>query len=135
MKEVTARWVSDQKFMATDSAGHSIVMDGEGFSPSELLLAALAGCTGIDVISILKKQRQQVTGLEIKATGSQLPDPPWTYQEIHVEYTVRGHHLKESAVTRAIELSETKYCSVGSTISGRAKIITSYRIVEEEVAL
>ncbi|MBI4302181.1 MAG: OsmC family protein [Chloroflexi bacterium] len=132
MKQVTAKWVDGLQFVATGSDGHAIVLDGEGrgFSPSEILLAALAGCTGIDVIGILRKQRQKVSSLEIIVKGEQLPDPPWTYQKVEVEYVVKGEDIKESAVARAIELSETKYCSVGATISDKAKIVSSFRIEE-----
>ena len=103
--------------------------------PGELLLTSLAGCSGIDVINILTKQRQQVTGLEIRVKGSQLPDPPWTWQEIELEYVVKGRGLMDSAVRRAVHLSETKYCSVGATLGGRAKITSTYHIVEEQPAL
>ena len=99
--------------------------------PGELLLTSLAGCSGIDVINILTKERQQVTGLEIRVKGTQEPDAPWTWEEIELEYTVRGRGLADSAVARAIHLSETRYCSVGSTLAGRAKITSTYDIVEE----
>ena len=102
----------------------------EGFMPGEMLLTSLAGCSGIDVVNILSKQRQQVTALEINVKGSQDPEPPWTWREIHLEYVVTGRGLVESAVRRAVHLSETKYCSVGATLGGRARITSSYRIVE-----
>ena len=104
--------------------------DFEGFMPGEMLLTSLAGCSGIDVVNILAKQRQQVSDLRIHVKGSQEPEPPWTWREIHLEYVVTGRGLKESAVRRAVHLSETKYCSVGATLGGRAKITSSYRIVE-----
>ncbi|MDO8691396.1 MAG: OsmC family protein [Dehalococcoidia bacterium] len=130
---VKAEWVSNSRFVATSSTGNSIVLDpdGEGFKPSELLLAGLAGCTGVDVVGILRKQRQKLAALEIEVTGKQMDEPPWTFQEIHVEYILRGSRLKKSAVARAIELSETKYCSVGATISATVKITSSFRIIEE----
>ena len=90
--------------------------------PGELLLTSLAGCSGIDVINILTKQRQQVTGLEIRVKGSQLPDPPWTWQEIELEYVVKGRGLMDSAVRRAVHLSETKYCSVGATLGAGPRL-------------
>ncbi len=139
MAEVKARWLGDMKFLGIDAEKHTILMDasvdaggeGLGFKPSQLLLVGLAGCTGVDVVNILRKGRYQLTGLEMIVTGQQAADPPWTYEQIHVEYVVKGKGLKEEAVSRAIELSETKYCSVGATISGKAKITTSFRIIEE----
>lgn len=137
MAEVTATWVDDAQFVATGTGGHSIVMDpppgsglghGRGFKPSELLLAGLAGCTGSDVIEILKKQRQQVTGLKIRVVGRQAPDPPWAFETVEIEYTFRGANLNETLIKRAIELSETKYCSVGATISAKAQIVNRFKL-------
>lgn len=140
MPEVRARWLGDMKFLGIDSDKHALLMEpsvegggeGLGFKPSQLLLIGLAGCTGVDVVNILRKARHQLTGLEMIATGEQAKDPPWTYERIHVEYIVRGKGLREEAVARAIELSETKYCSVAATISGKATITTSFRIIEED---
>jgi putative redox protein len=105
--------------------------EGTGLKPSDLLLLGLGGCTGVDVISILEKQRQKVTDLEITITGEQEPEPPWTFRRIEIEYLLRGKQLKEEAVRRAIQLSEEKYCSVGATISGVAEMVSSFQIVEE----
>lgn len=85
----------------------------------------------MDVISILEKQRQKVTDLEITITGEQDPEPPWTFRRIEIEYLLRGKGLKEEAVRRAIQLSEEKYCSIGATISGVAEIASSFQIIEE----
>ena len=82
-------------------------------------------------MNILKRQRQAVTGLSIEVDGSQLPDPPWTWTHIRLVYRVRGTGLKRSAVERAIHLSETKYCSVGATLAGRAEISSTFEIIEE----
>jgi putative redox protein len=135
VSEVRVRWLEGLKFLGSDAEKHSVLMDGSsdglGFRPSQLLPIALAGCTGVDIVDILRKGHQQVTGLEIVATSSQAADPPWTFEEIHVEYVVRGRGLKEGTVARAIELSETKYCSVGATLSGKAKITSSFKIIEE----
>lgn len=136
--EVRARWVGGRQFVGIDEGGQAIVIDasvegggrGEGFRPSNLLLAALAGCTGYDVVNILEKQRQRLTALEIRVRGTQQPEPPWTFTEIHVEYLLRGHDLDPRRVKRAIELSETKYCSVSATIAGRARLTSTFRIEE-----
>lgn len=131
-------WESGFRFTSSDSYGHTLTVDApvnegdgfEGFMPGEMLLTSLAGCSGIDVINILTKQRQDVTGLEIRVKGTQQPEAPWTWEEIELEYVVTGKGLAVSAVQRAIELSETKYCSVGATIEGRARIVSTYKIVE-----
>ncbi|RLC62963.1 MAG: peroxiredoxin, partial [Chloroflexi bacterium] len=105
--------------------------NGTGVSPSQLLLVALGGCTGYDVVSILEKKRQRLTGLEITVTGEQEADPPWAYRKIHVHYEVRGRGLDEGAVHKAIKLSEQKYCSVAATLRHAAEITYDYTIVEE----
>jgi putative redox protein len=134
----TVRWAGKGEFVGTDSTKHSVVMSTQdednatGMKPSELILVALGGCTGIDVISILKKRRQDVTGFEIELVGEQDPEPPWTYRRIKIHYTLRGSGLKENAVERAIKLSEEKYCSVGVTLSGVAEITSSFEIVSED---
>lgn len=135
MSQVKVKWVEGKQFVGTDSTSHSLVMssseEGTGLKPSDLLLLGLGGCTGVDVISILEKQRQKVTDLEITITGEQEPEPPWTFRRIEIEYLLRGKKLKEEAVRRAIQLSEEKYCSVGATISGVAEMVSSLQIVEE----
>ena len=138
MAEAKVKWTGKGEFVGTDSTKHSLIMSTQdeenatGLKPSELLLLSLGGCTGVDVVSILKKSRQDLTGLEIRVTGEQDRDPPWTYRKIHLEYDIRGRGLSEAAVERAISLSEEKYCSVRSTISGTAEVTHSYTIAEEE---
>ena len=124
------------RFVATDSTGHSIVMDaskqsgGEnsGFSPMQLLLIALGGCTGMDVLHILQKQRQQVNGLEIFVSGNRVKEPPKVYDNIHVEYRISGKKIEENAIKRAIQLSEDKYCSVGATLRTKAEVTSKYTL-------
>ena len=124
--------------MGTDSTKHSMVMstqdeeNGTGLKPSEVLLIALGGCTGVDVVSILRKARQNVTSLEIQLTGEQDADPPWTFRKIHLEYRLTGRGLSREAVERAIRLSEEKYCSVRATISGIAEVTSSYTLLQDE---
>ena len=137
MAEVRVKWIEGLHFMGTDSTRHSIVLSpaeegrGIGMKPSELLLIALGGCTGVDVVDIMRKKRQQMTGLEIGVSGAQDPDPPWTFRPIHAEYVARGRALSEKALTDAIRLSEEKYCSVMATVRGVAEVTSGYRIVEE----
>jgi len=137
---VIARWVGGRQFIGVDEGGQAIVIGppeeghSQGFKPANLLLAALAGCAGYDVTDILQKQRQRLTGLEIRVRATQEPDPPWTFTDVHVEYLLRGRDLDPRRVRRAIELSETRYCSVAATISGRARLTSSFQIEEEAEA-
>ena len=103
----------------------------DGFRPMELLLIGLTACTGMDVISILQKKRQDVTGFEVKAHGERAEEHPKRYTHITVEYVVRGRNIDPAAVERSIELSETKYCSAYATLSPSVPIVHTYRIIED----
>ena len=136
--DIHAKLVGPMRFDVTSATGHTIALDvpeGEGGSnqgptPMELLLMALAGCTGMDVISILKKKRQVVTAYEIRISGTRAEKPPRVYVEVTVEHIVTGHHVDPQAVRRAVELSDTTYCSVSKTIEKTARITTSFQVVE-----
>jgi len=133
---IKVKWIDGMQFVATDGAGHSIVMDaskqsggeGSGFGPMQLLLVALGGCTGMDVVHIMQKQRQHVDDLEVLVSGERAKEPPRVYNVVHVEYRIQGKGIKERAVQRAIQLSEDKYCSVGATLSARAEVESNYTI-------
>ncbi len=135
---VSLTWRDGFKFESRDAHGHALTLDApqsdgeafEGFMPGDMLLTALAGCSGIDVVNILERMRQKVEGVEISVKGRQNPDPPWTYEDIEIRYTIRGSGLNERLVARAINLSENKYCSIGATISGRARITSEFEIIE-----
>jgi len=137
-KTVRVTWVEKRQFIGTDSSKHTVVMssqdeeNGTGISPSQLLMLGLGGCTAYDVVDILHKKRQRLTGLEITVTGEQEPDPPWTYRKFHIQYVLHGNGLRDKAVHDAIELSDSKYCSVAATLRGAAEITYDYTIVEEE---
>ena len=137
-KTVRVKWVEKRQFVGTDSSKHTVVMssqdeeNGTGISPSQLLMLGLGGCTAYDVVDILHKKRQRLTGLEITVTGEQEPDPPWTYRKFHIQYVLHGNGLRDKAVHDAIELSDSKYCSVAATLRGAAEITYDYTIVEEE---
>ena len=140
MDTVHVKWNGKRRFVGWDEAGHGVVMDsmpthhgdGSGARPIELVLYALAGCTGMDVISIMEKKRQKVTDFEVVVTGSQREDPPKIYTDIAVEYVLTGIDLAPAAVERSIELSEEKYCSVRGMLGPDVRITTSYRILEAE---
>ncbi len=133
MAQATIRRIAGKQFLGIDSTNHTVVLstpdEGVGVKPSEMLLVALASCTAVDVVEILEKKKVKLTLLEISATAEQDQDPPWAFRKIHLLYKVQGEGLTEKAVAQAIELSETKYCSVAATIRGVADITTSYEIV------
>jgi len=128
-------WVEDKRFVGSASSGHALVLDAgtekQAPSPMELLLIGMAGCTAYDVMAILEKKRQAVTGLEVNARAERAEEPPRVYTAIEVEYIVRGRGLKAKAVEDAIRLSEEKYCSAAAMMGKTAQITSSYRIVQE----
>jgi putative redox protein len=125
----TARvtWIEKFRFEADASSHHSLVVDGDkvlASSPMELVLMALCGCTGYDVVSILKKKRETFTGLEVHASGERAEEPPAVYTSIHLTYRVRGK-VSEKAMEDAVRLSKDKYCSVSAMLAKTAKITTA----------
>jgi len=104
--------------------------ENDGFRPTELVLVGLAGCTAMDVISILQKKRQDVTAFEVKAHGERAPEDPKRFTSFMVEYIVRGKGVDPAAVQRAVELSETKYCSVMATLRYAGPIERKITILE-----
>jgi len=132
MAGVDVKWTGGQQFLAADEAGHVVVTDaqGQGFKASDLLLAALVGCAGVDVVSILEKKRQRFSSIQAKVSKQNDPDPPWTIVKIEVEWIVRGRDLKKKAVQDAVQLAEEKYCSVAASL--KSELVTSVRVVNEE---
>lgn len=136
---VDISWEDDWRFKAADAFGHTLTVEapidgGEefgGFKPTHLMLTSLGACTAVDVVSILKKKRQDITGVEIRVTASQQEDWPKAWTAFHIHYVVSGHNVDPRAVERSIELSEGKYCSVGATVKGVATITTSFEVVED----
>ena len=123
-----------RQFVAQSGTGHTVVMDDAaghtGPKPIELALLALGGCTAFDVISILRKKRQIVTGYEIEVRAEQNLEPPNYFTRVEVKHILRGQIAPE-AVEKAIHLSETKYCSVGAMISKTAKIESTFEILPD----
>jgi putative redox protein len=123
-----------RQFVAESGTGHAIVLDDangrSGAKPIELALLALGACTAFDVISILRKKRQRVTGYEIELRAEQNPEPPAHFTRVEIKHRLRGDIAPE-AVQRAIHLSETKYCAVGAMISKTAKIETTFEILPD----
>jgi putative redox protein len=137
---VRVRWAGNRQMVGWDSAGHGIVMDvpveykgeGTGARPLEVFLEALAACTAMDVVSILEKKRQRLSGLEIEVTANQREDePPKIYTDIELVYVVRGTHVDPAAVERAIELSAEKYCSVKGMLGPQTRVTSAFRVEED----
>lgn len=139
MSEAKITYVDGLQFVAAATSGHAVVMDGDvevggrdtGPRPMEMLLMGIGGCSGMDVISILKKKKQDVKGLEINVKGDKAENYPKKFTDINLEFVVRGKNISEDAVKRAVELSMEKYCSVKATLEGSARITYNYRIVGE----
>jgi putative redox protein len=123
-------------FRAMGGSGYQLRFDNppgpEGASPMELVALAAGGCTASDVISILQKKQQAVTGFEVNVIALRATEHPKVFTEIDLEYVVMGHQIDPKAVERAIELSLTKYCSVNKMLENTVKINHRYRIVEVE---
>lgn len=137
--ECTVRWVTAKTFLAETGSGHTVVMDGPVDAggrnlaprPMELLLAGTGGCTAFDVVSILEKGRQQVTGCTVKLTAERAESDPKVFTRIRFHYTVTGHNLDPNKVQRAIELSAEKYCSASIMLGKTAQIEHTWEIVNE----
>jgi putative redox protein len=127
----------DEFFIGVPPSGHAQIIDTKGDrkaapSPVEMLLVSVAACTAADVISILKKKRQAVTDYKVEVTGERVEEHPRKFTGFHVHHIVHGRSVSEKALVDAIELSDTKYCSVAATVRPTATITTSYEIVEVE---
>ncbi|MDO2948143.1 OsmC family protein [Aeromonas simiae] len=129
--EVT--WVDGMKFVGQSDSGHKIVLDGanpgEGPSPMEMVLMAIGGCSSIDVVSILEKGRQAVTGCRVELTTERAETAPRVFKKIHLEFIVTGDNLAEKQVARAVDLSMEKYCSVSLMLEKAVEISHGYRVI------
>lgn len=134
--KATVRFVTDDLFLGISPSGHALVLDTDSerstaASPIELLLIALGACTATDVASILKKKRQHVTSYTIEVSGERRDDYPRRFTAMNVHHILTGKALSPKAVAQAIELSDTKYCSVAATLRPQVEIHSSFEIIEE----
>jgi len=128
-------YAGDEFFIGTPPSGHAQVIDTNGDrkaapTPMEMLLVSVAACTAADVISILIKKRQDVTDYKVEVTADRREDHPRAFTKFHLHHIVHGRSVSEKALADAIELSDTKYCSVAATVRPTAKITTSYEIIQ-----
>ena len=134
--KATVRFVSDDLFLGVTPSGHALPLDTDSqrsiaASPVELLLVALGSCTATDVVSILMKKRQQVTSYIVEVTGQRRDEYPRSFTAMKVHHILTGRSLSPRAVAHAIELSETKYCSVAATLRPTVEIQSTFEIIEE----
>lgn len=126
----------DDNFVGITPSGHSINLDtnherASAPTPMELLLVALGSCTAVDVINILRKRREEITEYRVEVSGERRADHPRSYTRMRVHHVVRGHQVSPQSVTQAIELSETKYCSVAASLRPTVEILSSFEIIED----
>jgi putative redox protein len=132
MTNASATWVEKQQFTGISDSNHSIVVDGDktaGNSPMELVLIGLCGCTGYDVVSILKKKREPFTSLEVRAEAERAPSPPSVYTKIKLIYRLGGK-VSHKAAEDAVRLSKEKYCSVSAMLDKTAKITSEIEYLD-----
>lgn len=133
------RYAGEDLFVGISPSGHAQVLETDherasAATPMELLLIALGSCTAVDVISILRKKRQEITSYHVEVRGRRRAEHPRAYTRMEVRHVVRGRNVSEKALVQAIELSETKYCSVAATLRPGVELLTSYEIIEDEGA-
>jgi len=135
----TVHYAGDDLWVGISPGGHAQALDtdherGSAATPVELLLIAMGSCTAVDVISIMRKKREQVTDYRVEVKGFRRAEHPRKFTRMEVRHIVRGRRISARALAQAIELSETKYCSVAATLRPTVEIVSSYEIIEEEEA-
>jgi putative redox protein len=134
---VRVKWMDNMTFVGETASGHAVVMDGPpdqggrniAARPMEMVLLGLGGCTAFDVVSILKKARQPVTGCQVEIEAARADAIPAVFTRIHLHYTVSGKALRDKQVERAVQLSAEKYCSVTLMLSKTAEITHDYDVL------
>ena len=137
--QTSVHWLENVAFEAKSESGHSIIMDGSpeyggenrGPRPMEMILMGLGGCASFDIVTILKKSRQDVTSVECLIKADRADTVPAVFTKIHLHFVVKGNSVKEKQVSKAVELSAEKYCSASKMLSdGGVKISHDFEIVE-----
>jgi putative redox protein len=138
MGEITARvqYGGNGFFIGISPRGHSLVMETDGerasaATPVELLLSAIGGCMGSDVVDILRKKREHVTNYRIELRAERRTEFPRSFTKIHLHHVIAGHNVSQVAVKQAIELSDSKYCSVAATLRPTAEVSITFEVVED----
>ena len=136
------QWLDGRAFVGESGSGHAVVMDGApesggrniGIRPMEMMLLGLGGCTAFDVVMILERMREKVTGLDIGLEAERAGEDPKVFTHVKLIYKVKGHKLKAANVERAVKLSAEKYCSATAMFAKSATIEHSFEIIEEGAA-
>ena len=139
MMECTVRWGNGMTFVAETGSGHLVTMDGapDGGGrnlsprPMEVVLAGAGGCTAYDVVVILKKNGQDVTGCEVSLNAERAATDPKVFTRIHYHFTVRGRNLKRNLVEQAVRLTHEKYCSATAILAKTAEITKDFEVLED----
>ena len=134
------QWLDGRAFVGESGSAHAVVMDGApeaggrniGVRPMEMMLLGLGGCTAFDIVMILERMREKVTGLDIALEGQRASEDPKVFTDVKLVYKVKGRGLKPANVERAVNLSAEKYCSASAMFGKTAKIEHSFEIVEDE---
>lgn len=130
---VCVEWIGDQEFLLKDHFGFPILMSHPmGVNGADLLPLSVIGCAAWDIASILKKQRQQLTALQVTAESEREESPPWRFKKIHILYRISGKNLKKESIQKAIELTEQKYCSIFATVKNAVEISSSFEIWRDD---
>ena len=138
MGKTRVKWLDHMSFVGESASGHAVVMDGPpesggrnlGIRPMEMLLLGAGGCASFDVVSILRKGRQAITGCEVEIDAERATDDPKVFTRIHMHFRVTGHGLQEKQVERAITLSAEKYCSAAAMLGKTAEMTHDFEIIE-----
>lgn len=133
------QWLDGRAFVGESGSGHAVVMDGSpgsggrniGVRPMEMLLLGLGGCTAFDIVMILERMREKVTGLDIALEGERAAEDPKVFTHVKLVYKITGRKLKPASVERAVKLSAEKYCSASAMFGKTAKIEHSFEIIED----
>ena len=144
--ESTVKWIGNagsgepgMSFVAETGSGHALIMDGApegggrnlGPRPMEMVLLGTGGCTAYDVVLILRKSGQAITGCEVKLESERAPTDPKVFTRIHFQFTIKGRRLKPNLVERAIKLSHERYCSASIMLAKTAELTLDWTIVED----
>ena len=132
------KWLDNMSFVGESASGHSVVMDGPpeaggrdlGIRPMEMLLLGLGGCSSFDVVSMLKKGRQNINNCEVEISAQRADSQPKVFTKIHLHFIVEGKDLSETKVARAIELSAEKYCSASIMLAKTAVVTHDYEVIQ-----
>ena len=128
---VQLNWNPEKQFVLSDKEEFKIRMKRPGgIKPSDMLAMALIGCSSVDVVEILQKQRQDLQQLKVTAESTQDNDPPWRFRKIHIHYRAVGKGIDLEKLGKAIKISEEKYCSVYATLKDAIEITHDYEVVE-----